>query len=161
MKQILIVSDTHGLLRNLYRLLERFPSPDLLIHLGDAERDAGRIPDLVSCRTIMVAGNCDRSAGLPSEEVLELGGERLFLTHGHRYAVHYGYELLAETAKNRGCGIAMFGHTHTSLIREVGGVTLVNPGSLSLPRPSGSRPSYAIMDFDREGGAHFSIGYFD
>ena len=37
MKKIMVVSDTHKHHRNLARALEQAGTPDLLIHLGDAE----------------------------------------------------------------------------------------------------------------------------
>jgi hypothetical protein len=39
------------------------------------------------------------------------------------------------------------------------GITVVNPGSISMPRQDNRRPSYAILDVDRQGDIHTTIAY--
>ena len=39
------------------------------------------------------------------------------------------------------------------------GITVLNPGSLSFPRQDGRRPSYMLMEIDREGEAHYTVNY--
>ena len=68
-------------------------------------------------------------------------------------------ERLRAEAKERGMQIAMFGHTHRPLIDQSGPVTLINPGSLSYPRQEGRKPSYILMELDREGLAHYTVNY--
>ena len=65
--------------------------------------------------------------------------------------------MLAVSAKKKGADIVMFGHTHVPLIKKIDDVTLINPGSITIPRQSGRRPSYAFMEIDRDGEAHFTI----
>ena len=36
---------------------------------------------------------------------------------------------------------------------------VINPGSLSYPRQPGRKPSYIMMELEREGEAHFTIHY--
>ena len=67
--------------------------------------------------------------------------------------------LLADEARARGCDIAMYGHTHRPCVEYEGGITLVNPGSLSFPRQENRRPSYMVMEIDRKGEAHYTICY--
>ena len=55
--------------------------------------------------------------------------------------------------------IVLYGHTHRPVIDIERDLIAVNPGSLTYPRQEGRRPSYAIMDLDREGKAHFTINY--
>ncbi|MDD7452966.1 MAG: YfcE family phosphodiesterase, partial [Blautia obeum] len=38
-------------------------------------------------------------------------------------------------------------------------VIAVNPGSLTYPRQEGRRPSFVIMELDKDGKAHFTINY--
>ena len=49
MKKIMVVSDTHKHHRNLARALEQAGTPDLLIHLGDAEGYEDYIADMAGC----------------------------------------------------------------------------------------------------------------
>ena len=80
----------------------------------------------------------------------------------HGYAPDLGYEFLRNAiAKNdyqdRGCDIAMFGHTHRPYLEEVDGITLLNPGSLSYPRQEGRMPSYMIMDLADDGTTKYHM----
>ena len=59
MKKIMVVSDTHKHHRNLARALEQAGTPDLLIHLGDAEGYEDYIADMAGCPLEIVSGNND------------------------------------------------------------------------------------------------------
>ncbi len=64
-----------------------------------------------------------------------------------------------DEARDRGAQIAMFGHTHKPCLDMRKGITVLNPGSLSFPRQDGRRPSYMLMEIDREGEAHYTVNY--
>lgn len=158
--KILVVSDTHGNEDNLSRVLEEVGMPDHLIHLGDAESGEGRIRDMVQCPVHIVAGNCDFFSDLPTTEIVEIGDQRILITHGHYYYVSVGIRDLVEDARANDCNVAMFGHTHRPFLDQSDGdVTVLNPGSLSYPRQDGRRPSYALMTLDGHGGADFELCY--
>ena len=157
MKRALIVSDTHGREENLERVLAEIGMPDALIHLGDSEGGEDTIPMLVTCPVYMVAGNCDFFSRLAKAQLVELGCHRILITHGHYHYVSVGIRDLAEEAKANGCDIAMFGHTHVAELVQEDGVTMLNPGSLTKPRPFNAAPSYILMEIDREGQAHYTI----
>ena len=70
-----------------------------------------------------------------------------------------GNETIKKEAEARGADIVMYGHTHKPVIDFGDNVIAVNPGSLTYPRQEGKRPSYIVMDLDREGEAHFSVFY--
>ncbi len=53
----------------------------------------------------------------------------------------------------------MFGHSHKPLVDISQNIIAVNPGSLSYPRQEGRKPSFVIMELDKEGEAHFQIQY--
>ena len=72
-------------------------------------------------------------------------GKKILYTHGHNFSVKYGIERLKNIARERGCDIALYGHTHVSKIVYEDGLYIVNPGSCSQPR-DGSRPSYCVID---------------
>lgn len=157
--RILVVSDTHRQNGNLCKVLGKIGRIDLLIHLGDVEGSEDYIREIAGCRTEIIAGNNDFFSGLPREREIELGAYRVLLTHGHYYNVSFTLERLKDEARARGVQIAMFGHTHRPLIDYSSPVTLINPGSLSYPRQDSRRPSYILMEIDREGEAHYTINY--
>ena len=66
-----------------------------------------------------------------------------------------------DEAKDRGAQIAMFGHTHKPYLDIRENITVLNPGSLSFPRQDGRKPSYMLMELDREGEAHYTICYYE
>ncbi len=155
--KILIVSDTHGRERNLEKVLEKTEPIDHLIHLGDVEGSEELICTMTDAPVTMVAGNNDYYSDLPREEIITLGKYRVLLTHGHYYYVGMGHERLREEAQNRHIDIVMYGHTHRPCLDQSKGLTILNPGSLSLPRQDGREPSYIVMEIDREGIAHYTI----
>ena len=157
--RILIVSDTHGLGENLIKALEETAPIDALIHCGDLEGQAEYIRMLAGCPCYMVAGNNDWGTDLRRELEFTLDDYRIFVTHGNQYGVSMGYERLRDEARSREVQIAMFGHTHRPMIEEQGNLVLLNPGSLSYPRQMGRRPSYLLMEIDREHQAHYTICY--
>lgn len=157
--KLLIVSDTHGRESALKQALQRTGPIERLIHLGDVEGGADRIRALAGVPTDLIAGNNDAYCGLPGELTVEIGGYRAWLTHGHRYAVYAGTDGLAREAERRGVDIVMYGHTHQPRLEYRQGMTILNPGSLSLPRQENHRPSYIVMELDREGEAHYTICY--
>ena len=157
--RILIISDTHGRHGNLTEILEREPNIDLLIHLGDVEGGEEYINELAKCPVEIVAGNNDFFSDLEREKEIEIGKYKALITHGHYYYVAMGIEDLRKEALGRGMDIAMFGHTHRPFLDYIKGITMLNPGSVSYPRQDGHRPSYALMEIDSSGEAHFIIKY--
>lgn len=157
--KILIVSDTHGREENLKKVLEKTGTIDLMIHLGDVEGSEDRIRSMAGVPVHMVAGNNDWYSSLPKEEIVTVGKYRALLTHGHHYYVGMGHEGLREQAQQKRADIVMYGHTHCPCLEQTDGLTILNPGSLSLPRQEGRNPSYIVMEIDREGEAHYRICY--
>lgn len=157
--KILIVSDTHKKHDNLVKILERETDIDLMIHLGDSEGYEDYIAELVGCPLEIISGNNDFFSDLDREKELQVGKYRVLITHGHYYYVSMGVEDLKKEAIGRGMDVVMFGHTHRPLLDYSRGIVTLNPGSVSFPRQEGRRPSYAIMELDGEGEAHFFIKY--
>ena len=46
----------------------------------------------------------------------------------------------------------MYGHTHVPDLREKEKITVLNPGSISLPRQTNPRRSYVVMTIDQKTG---------
>ena len=140
--RILVFSDSHGRIHNCLRAIESAGPIDHILHLGDTSRDTEDLGILCPNTPITyVCGNCDFCAGESTEKVIELGGKKLFLCHGHSRGVKEGLGDLAHAAK--GADLALFGHTHEVFDGEVDGVHLFNPGSISLP--ASGAPSFGIL----------------
>lgn len=147
--KILIVSDTHGREHTLEEALKKTEAIDQLIHLGDVEGGEQRIRELAGdAPTAIVAGNNDFFCDLPDERMFTLKGYRIWMTHGHRYFVHSGTLYLEREARKKGADIVMYGHTHKPMIHQGTDLLVLNPGSLSLPRQEGHRPTYIVMELE-------------
>ena len=160
-KKILVVSDNHRKLDNIYKLLDENPDIAYFIHLGDSEgnEDAIRTHLPKGCVSYFVQGNNDFFACLPKDAELRLGKEKLFLTHGHLYGVGFDLQGLADEARARNCSMALFGHTHRPFSRMVNGVLCINPGSINFPRQDDRKPSYAMFYLDKKGNLRTEAKY--
>lgn len=160
--RILIVSDTHGRLDNLKQVLV-LVKPERILHLGDAIGQEDYIQKLADCPLDIVRGNCDMYSDLPDTKIVEIGGHKIFMTHGHHHAVKYDNRELVRAAEDAGADVALYGHTHIPEISYASGkngtITVVNPGSISLPRQENYRPSYAMLNADAGGDLRFAICY--
>jgi hypothetical protein len=131
MKTFVIVSDTHGNRSLLDRLDGIFAENNYIIHLGDTSADGNYLKGKFGDKVTVINGNCDPVKLGFNETVLECEGVKIFCCHGHLYSVKYTPDKLAYRAQELGCQVALYGHTHWAAIEEVGGVTLINPGTLS------------------------------
>lgn len=140
------MSDSHGNMGSVEKIIAKNRDADIFIHLGDGEREVRdlrvKYPDL---NLISVRGNCDWSGESMPFEIAECGGVRIFCAHGHRYYVKDGTVTLRSAARDNGCQAALFGHTHERYIACEDGIDIMNPGSCSCPR-DGNKPSYGIVD---------------
>lgn len=157
--KILVVSDTHRHNENYFKVIEKLGKIDLVIHCGDAEGSEYTISEGAGCETLIVMGNNDFFSKLPREIETTIGKYKVWITHGHNYYVSMNSEIIKEEAVRRGVDIVFYGHSHRPVVEIGKDVIAVNPGSLSYPRQEGKRPSYVVMDIDREGEAHFNICY--
>ena len=144
-----VFSDTHG---NTALMLEavRRTRPDVLIHLGDYERDAEQLRrEFPEIPLYSVCGNCDFAPLSPLTDIVPLGCVKALICHGHTYAVEYNnIDRLVYAAQEQGAKIAMFGHTHSAYNGEVGGVRLLNPGTAG----KGRHLTYAWVEIFDNGG---------
>ena len=76
MQRILIVSDTHKRLGNLYEALEKEGSVDAMIHLGDLEGDEDIVNEMIPGPVYMVPGNNDYYSQAPRELEIQLAGKK-------------------------------------------------------------------------------------
>ena len=141
---VAVVSDTHGIVLPVAYSLQR-NKVDIVLHLGDNASDAKKIEQITGMEIYAVAGNCDEnSKDVPEELVLEIRRKKFFLTHGHNYDVDNGIDKIVEKAKEVGADYALFGHTHVHLRERVDGITVLNPGSTTLPRKGDTKGYYIV-----------------
>ena len=79
---------------------------------------------------LQVRGNCDWGSTLPKEELVPLGGKRIFALHGHTRLVKYGLQDLVSEAKARKADVAIYGHTHVARVDYIDGIYFMCPGSV-------------------------------
>ena len=159
MQKILVVSDTHGHDDNFYRVLDLEEPLDGIIHCGDFEGSEGKFALAADCPVYFVAGNNDFFSDLNRELEFEIAGHKCFMTHGHQYLVSMDLENIRAEGFSRGAEMVFFGHSHRPVTKNVGGIYLFNPGSLSYPRQEGRRPSYLILNLENSGEIAWEIKY--
>lgn len=144
--RLVVTSDVHRRTSALFDIVERhLKNADLFINLGDSANEVEELlmvyPDLkIEC----VAGNCDFTSTYPPSKLLECGGKRVFITHGHPFYVKHGYEVLMQKARDVKADICLFGHTHTPYCEIVDGIYYMNPGAVC-------DYSYGIIDITDKG----------
>ncbi len=145
-----VLSDSHGDVEQAVRAVEEMGKIDLLVHAGDYYRDALCLADRFGLEVKAVVGNCDRGEKGPVEELFELVGRKVYLTHGHIYGVKQGLLRLHYRAREVGADIVIFGHTHIPGKEDVDGILFLNPGSVVWSR-LGGKGSYAVLQVDETG----------
>jgi putative phosphoesterase len=135
-QRLLVISDTHGNIPALDAALRWAGGAaiDAAIFLGDGINDLSRTATDLSVEWHIVRGNNDYEFSLPEAAIFDFGGKRFFLCHGHRYSIYSGYHTLITAARGMNAEIALFGHTHVPCYADIGGILLVNPGSIGRPR---------------------------
>jgi len=119
--------------------------PDAILHLGDGAGDLAAIKRKFTRIPIMqVKGNCDIYSSEREWCAADIGGKRIFMTHGHIYRVKWGLESVVFAALEHNADILLFGHTHTPIIDSYGDLTIMNPGAAG----SGKNPSCGLIEID-------------
>ncbi len=147
--RIAVFSDTHSNTALMVETVRRV-RPDAIIHLGDHDRDTEvLLREFPEIPLYSVCGNCDMASLAPERLVVSLGPVKAFLTHGHLYKVRWGrLDSLVYAAQEEGAQLALFGHTHEPLYKELGGVTILNPGTAG----KGRTPTWALLQVFDNGG---------
>jgi len=179
MRDVLIVSDTHGRVSRLNELIERrqglLKDGEVLtlIYLGDG------LSDLFSCRQYdniivhAVRGNCDAldrfspyGEEIPLYRVINVGRYRVFMAHGHTLSVKLTRDELCREASRLCADIALFGHTHAPCLEYIKkgsirglerDIALFNPGSLGDYEGSFGNLSVSDNGFLLSHGKYHSI----
>lgn len=116
---LIILSDTHGLLRPA--VLELLQSADAILHAGDINSQA--IVDKLSsfAPLYVVRGNNDKqwAAAIPHDLTVTLDGVRFHMVHNKKDV----------PADLTGADVVVFGHSHKYSEERRGDVLWLNPGS--------------------------------
>jgi hypothetical protein len=144
--KILIMSDTHGYDGNMWNAIRREEPIDMFVHCGDIEHMPTELKNYLDCPVHIVRGNNDFMLKLPDTDRFRIADYEVLLTHGHRYNIYRNQDAMFYLGKENNADIVMFGHIHSPVIARADGVTIVNPGSISLPRQADGRPTYIIMN---------------
>ncbi len=155
--KILVISDNHGNMSSLEMLADMYKEQiDMVIHCGDSERNPAEIQKLFGLPCYVAEGNCDYFSSFGEDEtehLIEVGDHVCFITHGHRQGASWGEEELVEKALELGADLVFYGHTHRPAysVYDEEGVTVLNPGSISLPRQYPPKRTFLIVEVDDSG----------
>lgn len=123
-------------------------------YTDDEERERGRA-SLLWTRAVTTPQNKAYLRGLPPEIRFEAEGTRFRLVHGSpRRMNEYLFvdrdpRSLARIAAMADADVLVFGHTHQPWITEIGGVLMVNVGSVGKPKDGDSRAAWALFTVER------------
>ncbi len=162
----MIASDIHGSAYYCKKMIEAMEqeNADRLILLGDLlyhgpRNDLPReyapkqvIPMLnaLKDKLFVVRGNCDTEVDqmvldfpiLADYAIFEMNGRLVYCSHGHIFHEKH----LPPLKKG---DIFLHGHTHVLQAKEIDGITILNPGSISIPK-EGNPPTYATLEVGTE-----------
>ena len=152
----------HRLKRLPNAVFDALHGVDIILHAGDVDDPTSLEPLRTIAPVHAVRGNVhlqDRSDGgaaLPAAVNLELAGQRILLTHGHRpgllgflinglHVMGYYLHLTNNGRANqriarrlartyRQADIIIFGHTHQIYVKWIGRTLMVNPGAVCISR---------------------------
>lgn len=160
--KLFFISDIHGSLYYLNKALEKFKEEkaDFIVILGDELYHGARNPltrdynpkgvtsvlNGLADRILAVRGNCDSEVDqmvidfpiTSTYSMVLYENKRLFLTHGHIYNEDNLPKLCDGDA-------FIYGHTHIPQAEKLNGITIINPGSISLPKENNPN-SYGVLE---------------
>ena len=157
-----ILSDTHGGYRDFLKALELMGPVDCYLHLVDVLYHGPRndLPGTYDPKALaahlkemdniyFVKGNCDSEVDemvtghdiSQNYRVLDLGGMRFFLTHGHR---EHECDRI-KMAEDKFADFLITGHTHVKVNQKTETLHILNPGSTTIPK-DGSHSCMVIED---------------
>ena len=167
--EILVLSDSHGRQNKIEEAVRvQIKKPDAVIFLGDGQRDI-EYADIGDIPLYRISGNCDFGGMFGSDnametQTVEIGGKRIFITHGHRFGVKSTLTPLLSEAVSRDADIVLFGHTHEKcegLLTDDNelGLKIKKPLYIMNPGSIGSYPyDFGVITIDREGRVLLSHG---
>ena len=154
--KIIVVADTNKDYHKYKAVVEKNLDADMFIHLGNGEHEFADVkaehPEL---DFHYVGGDCDYGKH-KMLEVIEAQGYKILCVHGHEHNVQGSLDPIVNEAKQRGCKVALYGHTHMYRTEVIDGVYVMNPGSIDSPRGK-NKPSYGVINIDKNGKLLMSL----
>ena len=174
--KIMVASDIHGSAYYCQKMTEAYKNSGAqkLLLLGDilyhgprndlpkeyAPKKVIEMLNNISDEILCVRGNCDSEVdqmvlkfNIMAEYAIIYDGERMiFATHGHKF----NKDNLPSLKKG---DILLHGHTHIPVNEIIDGITVMNPGSVSIPKEN-SWHGYMIIEngtytwYDFDGNSH-------
>ena len=158
--KIVIASDIHGSAAYTRQLMGAFDAQqaDLLVLLGDIYNHGPRNPlpldyapmqvaemlNSIRDKLVVIRGNCDSEVdamisrfAFVEQAILVIGGKKIYCTHGHRHNIDAMPPMMQGD-------VLVYGHVHTVMCTQKEGVTVLNPGSISLPHDD--KHAYIVVD---------------
>ncbi len=150
--QIGLISDTHGNLEGWRRAWDLvLHDADIIVHCGDvlyhgpkfspvpgyAPRELAQAINQAPVPVLIARGNCDSEVDqlvldVPLQQpyvLVQWGEVRLLSTHGHLISV----EEMIKLARKWRVNYLVTGHTHLPLVRKIGELVHINPGTVTYP----------------------------
>lgn len=157
----MIASDLHGSYSACRKMLARFEAEhaERLLLLGDLLYHGPRndLPEEYNPKGVIgllneqkqnllcVRGNCDAEVDQMVLEFPILSDSLLFFVNGHTVFATHGHIFNEQNRPPLHKGdVLLHGHTHIPVMESRGDWTLLNPGSVAIPK-NGSQPSYFTM----------------
>ena len=140
--KIIVMSDSHGDTETVKAVSAL--QADAIFHCGDSELSS---EDPILHNIHIVKGNCDREIRFPDSVVVEVGGRKIWMVHGHDHDCKRTMLPLYYEALERRADIVLFGHSHLYGAELRDGILFVNPGSTLLPRAD-KQPSFAEIEWN-------------
>lgn len=177
--KIMVASDIHGSAYYCKKMLQAYKEQhaDKLLLLGDLLYHGPRndLPEEYAPKKVIemlnefgndilcVRGNCDSevdqmvlSFNIMADYAIVFDGKRMiFATHGHKF----NKDNLPSLKEG---DILLHGHTHIPVCEAVGGINIMNPGSVSIPK-NDSWHGYMIIEnsvytwYDFDGNSHIIV----
>lgn len=174
--KIMVASDIHGSAYYCQKMTEAYKNSGAqkLLLLGDilyhgprndlpkeyAPKKVIEMLNNISDEILCVRGNCDSEVdqmvlkfNIMAEYAIIYDGETMiFATHGHKF----NKDNLPSLKKG---DILLHGHTHIPVNESIDGITVINPGSVSIPKEN-SWHGYMIIEngtytwYDFDGNSH-------
>jgi len=145
--KLAILSDTHGNYPLAVKALESLGQLDYIIHLGDTTEDAEMIELALGRELIKLSGNCDMSNKYPELITTTIADKKVLLSHGDRFMVKSGLNLIKQRAKQEKADMVLYGHTHRPAILNIDGIMFINPGTMNK---NASQWSFALISIDND-----------
>ena len=149
--KLLIISDLHMIIPEIPEIIKEYGEKcDYIICAGDytSERTLNAVKKLNE-NNICVKGNCD-SLELPEYIETKLLNYKIGVIHSSQFG-RGNMEGLYKFAKLKNLDVIIFGHTHKPLIKKIGNILLINPGTLSGAIPGNfekTDKTYCILNLE-------------